>query len=211
MLESRGASSVLVDSNVQPRLLVQHIIDEAVLYNVPVVVVSSLRDVFKSKCGISGAAVAFKKSIKPDSTLGLIQQTIHNIYENYPVPKTHIHYHRRLDNLELSSITICDSVVGASDSEAEDEVKDEQKNYHLTKEFFKKRAFVPEDTEKDGSTAMTQADNDIVFINLNSSFEENSPVKSGAKRKLNYQPLTVKRLKGDKNRNKRKMESFKKK
>ncbi|EFA08514.1 uncharacterized protein LOC103313796 [Tribolium castaneum] len=190
-LEDRSAACVLVDSDVQPRLLVQHIVDQAVLYNVPVLVAVTMRPFFKVHCGVSGAAVAFKRGVKPDSGLGLIQQTICNIYENYPVPQNHIHYHRRLDTITISDSSN-NSVCVVSDSEDEEPAK----NYHL-KRKLRKRAFVPPEPHKVVES--------VVYIELDTSVEA-SPVS-----KINYQPLTVKRLKGDKNRNKRKMQKFKKK
>jgi ribosomal protein L7Ae-like RNA K-turn-binding protein len=196
LLENHEACSVLVASDVLPRLLVQHILDQAVLYNVPVLVVQDLRDIFKSKCGLSAVTIALRQTIKSDSKLGLIQQTISNIYENYPVPKTHINYHR-----QLGTVTISDSEDEKNEevNESGDEVT-EVKSYLLKREKDKKRAFVPEKS-KAGEVES--------FIELESSFGTTSSVNNAEKMKIEYHSLTVKRVKGNKNRTKRKIEKFK--
>ncbi|RZC32967.1 uncharacterized protein BDFB_001708 [Asbolus verrucosus] len=204
LLEHREARSVLIASDVEPRLFVQHVLDQAVLYNVPVLVVTDLREVLKMKCGLSGAVIGLKNTIKPDCQLGLIQQTICNIYENYPVPETHVHYHRR-QLKDASTIIISDnedsvmdkskSVIFVSDSDDEREIA--CKN-HLRR-GDKKRVFVPEKSEPSAKST--------TFMHLESS----SCVSNINNNGIHYQSLQVKRIRGDKNRNKRKMERFKKK
>ncbi|VEN49061.1 unnamed protein product [Callosobruchus maculatus] len=52
LLETNTAGSVLIAGDVQPRLMVQHIVDMAVLYKIPILVFNQLRDVLKSTCGL---------------------------------------------------------------------------------------------------------------------------------------------------------------
>ncbi|KAJ3645825.1 hypothetical protein Zmor_023453 [Zophobas morio] len=203
LLENQEAASVLIEGQVQPRLFVQHIIDQAVLYHVPVLIVDNLKQICKNKCGISGAVVALKKSIRPDSELGIIQQTIFSISENYPVPENHINACRR--TLDITTITIPDSEAG--DECDLDDVKEKSEvkpDFHLKKEDKGKRVFVPQAPVKEKVMDFISLDSNCV------NFESTNSKKIESV-KIPYHKLKVKRVQGNKNRNKRKMEKFKKK
>nr|CAI5858865.1 unnamed protein product [Callosobruchus analis] len=99
LLESNTAGAVLIAGDVQPRLMVQHIIDIAVLYRTPVLIFSELRVILKSTCGVSSSCLGVSKNMADDSKLRLVKQTIETIFEKSPPPVNHINYKRSLDSV----------------------------------------------------------------------------------------------------------------
>ncbi|XP_072387239.1 uncharacterized protein [Diabrotica undecimpunctata] len=230
LLEKNFAQAILLDAETMPRLLVQHLVDQAVLYTVPIICVTGLKETLKSVTGINSVGVAFSKEITSENSVNLLIQKISHLFKNVPPPENHINYNRSLD-----------PYVPEHESKEKEAPKKEivkvdvvqiRKKVYLTRSDPKSRAFIPEfkeakpthkmevnDTYKMevDDTYKTEVNNkpkmdidDTGFIAFTEEPEEEKleePPKH--KVKVKYKSLVVKRLKGDPNRNKRKIENLK--
>lgn len=191
LLEKSAAQAVLIASDVSPRLLVKHVMDMCVIKNVPVLVVPQLREVLKQRAGMS--AVAF--GVKDDGDL--LAQTVKNIHMNYPVPEDHIHSFRRQE---------CEGIENKEAVDVEMEVETcremvERKELFLRRASKTERAFKAESSESAAAIVSVPAkgQGDVGFLCLEESVGKTV-------KKVNYKALIVKRLKGNKEREKRKKE-----
>ncbi|CAH2017130.1 unnamed protein product [Acanthoscelides obtectus] len=107
LLESNTATAVLIAGDVQPRLMVQHIIDNAVLYKTPILIFAQLRDTLKDRCGVSSACIAISKNLPSESKLILVKEVVETIFMKCPPPINHINYKRALDSIssETGNVT----------------------------------------------------------------------------------------------------------
>ncbi|XP_066140513.1 uncharacterized protein [Euwallacea fornicatus] len=201
-IENRLIQSILITGNVQPRLLVEHLIDNCVLMRIPVLVVPQLKSILKESCGISSIVIAFTNSLKYSK----VYEAIKNISVKYPVPRNHIHFHRIVDTANNSLIVIDDTILEPSVDEkhgSEDNNLTESHNFYLLRKNEKKREFIPEKSTQPINKAQSQIASTDVFM----EFSQN-PAKISVYK--NYRSLKVKRTKGDCNRNKRKMDTMQK-
>ncbi|XP_028128495.1 uncharacterized protein LOC114324822 [Diabrotica virgifera virgifera] len=229
LLEKNFAQAVLLDAETMPRLLVQHLIDQAVLYTVPIICVTNLKETLKSVTGINSVGVAFSKEITSDNSVNLLIEKISHIFKTLPTPEDHINYNRSLE-----------PYVTEHESEEKEAPKKEivkvdvvqiRKKVYLIRSDPKSRAFIPEFKETKFSHKMEVNDNnmevddtykrevkdkpkmetdDTGFIAFTEEPEEEKLEEQPKQKvKVKYKSLIVKRLKGDPNRNKRKIENLK--
>ncbi|XP_066253915.1 uncharacterized protein [Euwallacea similis] len=201
-IENRLIQSILITDNVQPRLLVEHLIDQCVLMRIPVLVVPQLKSLLKQSCGISSIVIAFTNCVKYSK----VYETIKDISVKYPVPRNHIHFHRIVNAADKSLIVIDDSILEPPVGEKQggkDNNSTESPNFYLLRKNDKERAFIPKTSTQQINKAPSQIASTDVFM----AFSEN-PVEMPVYK--NYRSLKVKRTKGDCNRNKRKMDAIKK-
>lgn len=184
-LEKTIAQAVLIASDVSPRLLVKHVVDMCIIKNVPVLVVPDLRRNLKQRFGLSSVVFGVK-------AVNILTETIKNIYSNYPVPEDHIHYLRMPEN----RIEKDDKEVAVIE-EVEMEETETTDDVYLYRTSKSERVFKPQ--KSDCKVTLTSVKQHVGFLSL----EEN--VQKPAQ-KLNYKALVVKRLKGNKDREKRKRE-----
>lgn len=83
--------------------MVKHVVNLAVLQNVPAVAVPSLRDSLKRQTGLTGACFCLKTGFDSNTPLQVIDGTIKEVARKYPVPKHHINYKRRQLKIEETS------------------------------------------------------------------------------------------------------------
>ncbi|KAG5875501.1 hypothetical protein JTB14_036947 [Gonioctena quinquepunctata] len=201
LLENNNADAVLISGDVHPIIMVQHLIDLAVLYRTPVLVIDNLRNLLKDHTGISSLVLGIHKKTSK-SSLSSMKKTIYDLFEKFPCPKNHINYNRSIkkqinEKMDSSSnvktvepyIKICDDKIRAE--------------VHLKRENKQKRVFVPLIIEEVKQSPKMQID-ETDFI----AFSD-EPIEKKVVKPL-YKSLIVKRLKGDSNRNKRKIDTLKK-
>lgn len=233
LLEKNLASAVLISSDIQPRFMVQHIIDEAVLYKIPIIIFDNLRDFVYKICGIRSAVIGISKNISPESKLSLIKENVIQIFEKCPPPIKHINYNRLRQNgsseiqenaadvskqenkLNNNSnreyeMEISPQIEDGRNDEStkhESENNDPKPSLYLKRESKDKRVFVPEEIEENVKSYKMEVDSTgfLAFSGSSAPEVKNKTVAT------NYKSLIVKRLKGDPNRNKRKIASFKRK
>ncbi|KAL1494068.1 hypothetical protein ABEB36_009725 [Hypothenemus hampei] len=200
-LEKASVASVLITEDVQPRLMVEHLIEQSVLTLTPILVVPKLREILKTVCGFSSITIAFTKLKK----YPMIQQVIENIYKNHPVPRNYIHFQKYLDTVNSSIIVIDDtlrdddSVIYLDDTIGNDESK--IKSFYLYRDSKQQRAFVPEKSSVPLEKHTFQSNSeDFVAFNVDNVNNEMP---------MQYECLKVKKTKGDSNRNKRKLDVIK--
>ncbi|KAJ8927576.1 hypothetical protein NQ314_019941 [Rhamnusium bicolor] len=205
LLEENLASGVLISSDVQPKIMVQHVIDQAVLYGVPVIIFNDLRNLLKRVCGISSIVVSIGKRINRESKLNLVKESIETIFRKCPAPVNHINYQRSLGNevIFMESENEKEKPKPIEHKINEDEIR---RSVYLIRTSKDRRVFVPKFDEKEViSNKMEVDETGFLAFPQNPSEVENKIIKS------NYKSLVVKKLKGNPNRHKRKIESLKRK
>lgn len=194
LIEKSTIHAVLVASDVNPRLLVKHVLDMCVIKNVPVLVVPGLREILLQRTGLSGVVFGAKNN-------DLLAQIIRNIYVNHPVPENHIHYFRMLKNEEKHFKS--DSEIACTEMEqTEREVEEQDESVYLYRTSKNERVFKPESAQNTSVNAIVKSKQDIGFLSLETKVVQTT-------QKPNYKALIVKRLKGNKEREKRKREMIK--
>lgn len=186
-LEKSTIHAVLIASDVSPRLLVKHVIDMCVIKNLPVLVVPELRQILLQRAGVTGVVFGVKNN-------NLLTQTIKDIHMNYPVPEDHIHYFRSL-KCEEADFKV-NEAVPVEDAAMEET---EEQDLYLYRSSTKERVFKPETSQSSVAIVAAPLKQEHSFLSL----EEKTAQKP------NYRALIVKRLKGNKNREKRKREIVK--
>ncbi|KAF7266645.1 uncharacterized protein LOC143206797 [Rhynchophorus ferrugineus] len=203
-LETGKASHILLSDDIEPKLLVQHIIDQAVLNKVPILVVPDLRNILKQKCGIASIALALSNNEK----YACLQTKIEEISIHYPIPTNHIHYNRLQsikmpsENKQATQLTETDTnilqVNDSKNTENKNTIADQpitalNKSLYLIRTDKERRVFIPQQ-KKDQPTLMQ-------LEKLPFSFNNNPEL---------YKALKVKRSKQNKNRLKVKINALKK-
>lgn len=185
--------------------MVEHLIDQSVLSMIPVLVVPELRGILKNTLSFPSIAIAFIDTGKYE----MVQQKIENIYKKYPVPRDHINFQRSLDLVINTPVVIIeDSILEDSNvdtiktSNKDTEVKPEAHNVYLYRKTGDKRVFIP------GKTSNEQKNNNQMQVD-SSGFLSFSADPSPAAVEKNYTSLKVKKVRGDINRKKRKIEEMK--
>ncbi|CAG9774086.1 unnamed protein product [Ceutorhynchus assimilis] len=207
-IEKGIASSILIANEVKPKLMVEHLLDSSVLLRIPTLVVPGLRDILKTTCGISSAALALTDTEKFKE----LQLIVKNLHEKYPVPKRHINYQRSLideDQTNNQSVVVIededcpktteDSVIVVEDPMVVIDDDNEKSTVYLYRDSKNKRVFVP--SKSDAGPIIGEVATNL-FLSL---CDVDSPPK-----KL-YKSLKVRRIKGNHNRNKMKIGQIKEK
>lgn len=201
LLEKDFCSAVLV-ADMSPRMVVKHIVEMAVLKAVPVLVISTLKQILKDCCGLESMAIAIKKGVSESSCLMSILETIVEISKTY-TPS--------LDSMDVSHCDIVSVEKEHSDLKQSNQSRNEQQkisNYHLIRPSKYERAFKPEESENFSNIPVRTDMVTKAFkttANENSEYHYNMVNEALTKKKVKkqYKPLVVKRLKGNKNRKKK--------
>ncbi|XP_018578447.1 uncharacterized protein LOC108916634 isoform X2 [Anoplophora glabripennis] len=209
LLENNLVSVILVTSDVQPKFMVRHVLDTAILYRVPIIIFDDLRHLLFKVCGISSVIIGISKNINPESKLNLIKESVIQIFEKLPEPLDHINYNRSIKNVSNME-TSQPSTQQVEDKDSSlltnsDELIDGSTIY-LIRKSKDKRVFIPDKSEYVNIHKMEVDSTGFL------PFSEPSRIETDNKSiKTNYKSLIVKRLKGNPNRNKRKIENLKRK
>lgn len=212
MLESNEAQLVLITSDVEPQLMVKHVINLAVLKKVPILVVPDLRNILKSKTGIASVAIAIKKKLSSEE-FTRISGVCKKVFENYPVPPTHINYNRQEENptdligeeKRNKTKQVLFSTNSKLSKENESEKQEKSTQFHLLRKNKTERSFIPElsisgdNSQKRLNKLQDSAD----FLSFGTK-EINAGLKT-------YKSLKIKRIKNNSNRSKKKIEMLQKK
>lgn len=202
-LESNSLSFVLISKDVQPKLMVQHVIDLAILRKIPVLIVEGLRKLIQSKCGISSVTFGVKNDASSNSLLK-INKCVQKLFKHITPPTNNIYHENncfKSDKFESEDMEVAevDKVSDLCDNLTEKQMKE---LYYLKVSNGGQRAFVPErniDSQK----------SDIIPIEF-SDFDAVSKQKCDTKMNKKYKSLKVKRLKSDAARLKKKIKNIKK-
>ncbi|KAJ8916819.1 hypothetical protein NQ315_005826 [Exocentrus adspersus] len=214
LLEDKSAKVIFISSDVQPKIMVQHILDAAVLYGLPVIIFYNLRSLLSEVCGVTSAVICINKDVSPESKLNLIVETARQIFEKYPPPVDHINYKRSLQNehilesskdLENKTTTAAKTPTELNSSTSDSD--ETEATIYLKRNSERERAFVPGSSEKNINVYKMEVDS-TGFLPLSTQIVEQ---RSNPVRATNYKSLVVKRLKGDPDRNKRKITNLKRK
>ncbi|KAK9752719.1 Ribosomal protein L7Ae/L30e/S12e/Gadd45 family [Popillia japonica] len=105
IIEKDEAISVLLANDVEPHLMIKHIIDLCILKLVPILVVSNFKEFLKQVLGISAAAIAFAKDVVDNEKNETIIQAINRIFLSYPIPTGHACFNNENLNFLTTSHT----------------------------------------------------------------------------------------------------------
>lgn len=191
-LEKSKLQAVLIASDVSPRLLVKHVVDMCIIKNVPILVIPELRQSLQRRFGVSAVVFGVKSN-------DFLVEVLKKVHVNYPVPKDHIHYLRMLEHdVEKDSDSVVVEEVQMEESD-DDEKEDVNKVLYLYRTSKRERVFKPAKSEGKFENAAAVSKPDVGFVSLDDGGEKTD-------QKSNYKALIVKRLKGNKDREKRKRE-----
>lgn len=192
-LEKTKLQAVLIASDVSPRLLVKHVVDMCIIKNVPILVIPELRQTLQQRFGVSSVAFGVKSN-------DFLVEVLKNVHVNYPVPEDHIHYLRMLEHdAEKDSERVVVEEVQMEETDNDDEKEDANKDLYLYRTSKHERVFKPAKSEGKVENAAAVSKPDVGFVSLDVGVEKTD-------QKSNYKALIVKRLKGNKDREKRKRE-----
>lgn len=198
-LENNSISCVVISSDVQPKLMVQHIIDQTVMKKIPILIVSNLRKLTKIYCGISSVALGITE--KCTGSLVLIKSCVEQLFKKISPPEDHVNFDR-LQLINNFNQRIEETKNDMKETDCDKSVKNEEQimsSIYLKIDGHSGRVFIPE------------AKKEIVQHN---SFANKSYIKAHGKidkkSGVKYKSLKVKRFKGDISRAKKKIKSLKK-
>lgn len=222
-LENNQLVAVLVAKEVEPHLMVQHLIDQCVLCSVNILVVNNLKTITKQLLGFASAALGLKNTKESDSKFNVIVATVTNLAKSYPVPEDHINYKRNktnIFNISDEDLEMAEVKQKVNPVLNEAKMKEIKKSVYLTRDSKSQRVFVPEDSIKtikipgfSNTSFISFGNEETESVNIEQvqdvshltiSSDDDSDVG-----KSTYKPLIIKRLQGNPNRNQRKIEMMK--
>lgn len=186
--------------------MVKHVVELCVLFQVPILVVENLREILRKKCGISTTTFAIKKDFCENTDLRAIAACIKQIHLNYPFLETHINYLRPVDSQPYTETVEQEQKPEIHKKPAiktplnEEAIK---RKFHLPRKSPTSRTFIPSTNKSE--TNIIEAMESEDFIPIPSEPPRQQPTKRS------YKSLIVQRLKGNPNRNKRKIDQIKRK
>lgn len=215
LLENNSASSILITGDVNPQIMVKHIIDMAVLKKVSVLIIPNLRSTLKEKTGIASVVIAFK-GVSMDSRYWIIDKKVKEISSNYAVSPDHVNLHRNVDNSDDELISQC-SPMDVDQSPFKSESKT-SRNLYLYRKSKTKRAFIPELSQKreiikpfnelEVNTSGFLAFSDSITNRKSEDDTRKNNIQT--KSKVSYKSLLIKRVANNKDRDKKKIAMLKK-
>lgn len=215
---------MLIANDVNPQLMVKHVVDISVLCDIPLLIVPELRILLKNCTGIVSVIIGIKNTTPPGSQLQLLAQKIKELHCNYPVPKEHVNYHRKYAMLTETKESVAatndsdmsqtiervnketsESVCRAITDTCASETNESSNQLYLFRDSKNKRVFVP--VTSDGSARIIDKSEDkMEYLALDQTTE-----KPEIQTSVSYRSLIVKRLKGNKDRNRRKKDVMREK
>ncbi|KAK9883470.1 hypothetical protein WA026_001647 [Henosepilachna vigintioctopunctata] len=202
-LETDSCSVVLV-AEVTPRILIKHIIDLCILHKVPILVIPGMRQVLEESCGLKSIALAIKRSLPKESNINNVIEAVQKISKKYPVDSLHLNSHK-LNTLPLHKEEICNITSPPNEEVIEKIGETKLSDYYLHRQSLSERVFIP-NSENTHRKRRQELINDVISI---TSETDNSNICDNGS--TLYKPLKVKRLKGNKNRRKDKIQKLKSK
>lgn len=209
-LELDEIGTVLLTGDVNPQMMVKHVVDLAVLRNVPLLVVPELRTVLKQSIGFGSLAIGFKKNLTMDSKYWAIDQKVKELAANYPVPVNHINVARQQVAPEVNKM----ETESRSDETSESRLASPPQVYYLYRTSIKYRCFVPESTQKTDEVVHKMQVDSSGFVPFAASvLEKEAPeeVSHTRPRKISYKSLLIKKVRNNEDRSKKKIEMLKRK
>lgn len=186
-LEKQDCCAVAIAHDVSPKLMVEHILDMCVLYNIPVIITKDLRETLKESCGLTSVIMGFKKNTASQNLLNIINSII-SLKELYPPPINHINYQRSIQVDNSINTNINREKPIKSNNSIQISTK-----YHLKKISDSEKAFVPVCKED-----KSKKEDDLNFISFGNVEESHISTSQS------YIPLVVKGIRPNKNREEQK-------
>ncbi|KAI4456276.1 hypothetical protein MML48_8g00010465 [Holotrichia oblita] len=193
LIEKDEAIAVLLANDVEPHLMIKHVIDLCILKLVPILVVSDFKEFLKEVLGISAAAIAFGKDVDCDAKNETIVGAINQIFLNYPIPESHVSFNNGSLNF-LNALHVSEEKV---DAKQESDAK-----VYLYRDRKSSRVFIPRNSNVNYNEKQRMDRMEVDssgFLSFNDDASED------------YKSLIVKQVVNNPNRNKRKLEMLKNK
>lgn len=222
-LEKDAVCCVLLDANVEPPLLIKHIVMMAQRKEIPFLLVSSLKVLTFETIGFSSTALGLKKIVlSSDHHFHKLYDSVLDISKNYPAPM------RSLQTLstDMDTETTLDCTIIESD-EVNDSVSKKESTFEINEEFIsmeniykfrssrKERVFIPPNVICDNTKNIDDKTPEFIpfnNVNLNDTdipslqntryFNPPSEKDKSNNGNTTYLPLKVLQLRGNSNRTK---------
>lgn len=190
---------VLLSNDVQPRLMVQHVIDLAILKKIPILVVSDLRNLIKYHCGIRSVALGINTPAVANNLLHIVN-CVQNIFKSISFPEEHTNFNRSfvINTEQKPAEEKMDTITVDTENQMCSDKNLTCNSIYLATRENCGRVFIPEVKKK------------IQLNEILSKEERNELTIQFQGKKSKYKSLKVKRLKKDSSRSKKKITSLKK-
>ncbi|XP_078044714.1 uncharacterized protein LOC144474090 [Augochlora pura] len=223
-MEKDIISCILMDANIDPQLLVKHIVIMAQNKKIPMLLLPNFKNSISNAIGFSSAACALKDIVakSPQHHFHPLYTEICDVFSNIPVPK---HSLELFKNIEEISDEIVDEEMTNSESESIDNVSDSietkiSTNVYKYRTSNTERVFIPPNAIT-SSTEEKAETNEFISLDDYGTDEFDANIKNNTRyvhiRKnkykgnknananknaanVTYLPLKVKRLQGNSNR-----------
>ncbi|XP_031841026.1 uncharacterized protein LOC116430690 [Nomia melanderi] len=228
-MEKDNVCCVLMDANIDPQLLIKHIIMMAQNKKIPILLLSNFKTILLNTIGLTSAACAFKNTVmkSPEHHFYPLYKKICDIFEDMPLPKTSLQLFKDTEPLEQSML--CKEDVISLKNESEDKTSESTEftistNVYKYRSSRKERIFIPPSATVSSINESTKEQiepTDFISLNNYDSDEDDASIKKHTryinihedKRRnkksfistnkspnVTYLPLKVKRLQGNSNR-----------
>ncbi|KAI4481534.1 hypothetical protein M0802_013966 [Mischocyttarus mexicanus] len=225
-LEKDALCCVLLDSNVEPPLLIKHIVMMAQRKEIPFLLVPSLKVLTFETIGFSTIAFGLKKVVlSSDHHFYKLYNTVLDICKNYPAPMRSLQTLSTDKDKEMETETILDCTI-IKDDKVNDSISKKEsicgvneesismENIYKFRSSCKERVFIPPnvtcDNTKDNKdipefisiNEVNSNDTDIPSLRYGRYFCPSSAKGKSNKNDAKYLPLKVIQLRGNSNRTK---------
>ncbi|XP_071628154.1 uncharacterized protein [Temnothorax longispinosus] len=170
-LEKDNVCCVLLDANVEPPLIIKHIVTMAVNKKIPVLLLPILKIVTLEKMGFTAAAFALKQEVKqcPDNVCHPLYKSIAEAFEDFEAPECLL---QRFELDETSDKnTMCEAKTTGMDCDTDPKISKPEKSVTVFTDVYKyrssrdKRAFIPPTVSKSSQVSQTPSAEFIALDN----------------------------------------------
>ncbi|XP_011168630.2 uncharacterized protein LOC105201998 isoform X1 [Solenopsis invicta] len=168
-LEKNNVCCVLLDSNVEPPLIIKHVVTMAVNKKIPVLLLPILKAVTLEKMGFATAAFALKQEVLkcPDNICHPLYKSIAEAFKDFELPQCLLQ-HCKPDEMPDES-SMCEIKIRSKKRDKNPNIFKPEKPVIVFTDVYKyrssrdKRAFIPPAVNPNSQISQTSSDDFIAF------------------------------------------------
>ncbi|XP_024946946.1 ribonuclease P protein subunit p38 isoform X3 [Cephus cinctus] len=191
-LEKNAVCCVLLDANVEPVLLIKHIVNMALKRNVPVLLIPFLKSVTVETMNFATAAIAFKNNVAKDEAnyFHELFKKIVDLAANYPVPDKAVKLLQEdteSQNKELLHNNSCVETDHSTDTDKSIKLFTVSTNVYKYRTSRNERVFIPENAMEIQTPGKVWTD----FIAVDQSVDTTMKVDNKGKMRKNKRYMDI--------------------
>lgn len=180
-LEKDNVCCVLLDANVEPRLMIKHIIIMAQNKKIPVLLLPVLKTVTLQQIGFATAAFALKDNVtqSSDNAFHALYKLVAEIFNNFKPPKCSLQLFKPNENEDSEESVMCK----AGNTNTNCDLITSEKPVTIFTDVYKyrssrkERAFIPPTINKSPQVSQTRSDEFIALSNDPDSTDDENVIK----------------------------------